>query len=134
MKISPINNAQPSSRARFSNADVKKLVDSTKGTYYSKEKIPQLYAMLEYVHCMPGDAKLLHENGHKSVIINGKVYGKVNEALSYFDALKKACVRSKDGLAFQPDNHIYMPESIFEQNWWKRKNVSADDVMTWGWM
>ena len=75
MKISPVNNVQPSCKARFSHADVQKLIDSTKNMP-SEKTLPQLYAMLEYVFLLPKTKKAeLGQNlTHKFIKVDGEVY------------------------------------------------------------
>ena len=139
MKISPVNNVQPACRARFSHAEVQKLIDCTKNMPNSKEKISQLYTMLEYIFLLPKTkkAKLGQNLTHKFIEVDGKVYGKAQNSQTFFDALKNACVArtklSKNDELLQPYNHDYMSVSVFEQSCEKYKNVTNDEVHAWGW-
>ena len=139
MKISPINSVQPSCKARFSHADVQKLIDSTKNLPAAKEKIPQLYTMLEYLFLIPNTkkAKLGQNMTHKFIEVDGEVYGKAKVSQSLFNALKNACIAcaklNNSEEVLQPHNHNYMSVKDFEKSCEKYKDVTKDEVHAWGW-
>lgn len=130
MRTYPISFAQPSHRAQLKHESITRV-------YESATNVPninaQMYALLDILHRLPGRiAKAVTEDNKHSIKIDNDIYG--SSIISLFDALKNACVvRPKvNRNGEQPCNHNYVSEAEFEKLCAQYKNVTKDDVLTWG--
>lgn len=143
-KIGYNTNNQPQFGARFPKADLQKAVKEVKDSEYANELIPRLYTSLEYLDSIfPGKKLKLKEYvmGREVVLPSQEV--KLHMCSSAFleDDKEHLCSYSSDSLSaieqlFLEDpaeklaskQYLRMPKSVYENLWWKNRNVKAEDI------
>ena len=131
MQVQSINNITypkktTSFKAKLSKQDLNLVLKEIKG--HDVALVPKLYTLLEILHELGGkNARFVTESKNFSyLLIDDKV---INETVfkNCYSALFNSLIESKS-LNVNNSNIIRMPESIFEQKWWKNKHKTIEDM------
>lgn len=128
MQVTPVssfksntnNNYNPHFQAKLSLSDIDLLVKEAK-MYHDASSLPKLYVLLDYLNEIPGKlAKIKQKKNFNEVIIDGKsVYRTNNKVDDLYSTLKGFLVGNES-----LKNYIRMPENIFVQKWWSKRNIN----------
>ena len=122
-------------RAKFPINDINNLISEQHK--FGKNQLPsypQIYTFLEYLAEIPGNvARLVKGDSYGGgwstpgfyprIEIDGQLFKESNSCSGYcwYDVLKSSIL---DGT----EKTFGMPKSVFEQTWWKHRNVTVDDI------
>ena len=121
------HNGQPSFKAELPKQDVNRLLNEIKG--YDVALVPKLYTLLEYLKSLGGKKASLYGgefNNFVQLHIDNKEINP-NMFKNAYSALYSSLVTHKDSIV-KKSSIIIMPESIFEQKWWKNRNKTEEDI------
>lgn len=128
MNIQKISNNynQPQFTARFPKADLQNIINKVESFKTKQpEIVPTTYTCLEYLDSiLPGQKLRLINYGRGCELrANDKLLGVSSGVLS---AIRNACVKDDEQVIAR--NYMRMPQSVFENEWWKNRFVKAEDI------
>ena len=121
------HNGQPSFKAELLKKDVSRLLDEIQG--HDADLVPKLYTLLEYLKSLDGKKASFYcgeFNNFAQLHIDNKEINS-NMFINAYSALYSSLVTHKDSIVTK-SSIIRMPESIFEQKWWKNRNKTEVDI------
>lgn len=136
MNIQKLNcntNCQPKFTARFPKAELQKVINESIQYSDLQERLPKLYTSLEYLDSILPDTKLgmtyrwvSSRDYRQAPVIVDQNNKFMSSGYSALDALEKIFLKRENNK--NSDLFLLMPESVYENAWWKNRNVKVEDI------
>lgn len=125
-------NSNPNFTARFPKAELQKVIKDTMMSSDFQERLPRLYTSLEYLDSiLPGKELKIKDMwyGSRASEIYPTIFDQNNKTISTgynaLDAIENIFLKRDNK---KSDSFLLMPKSVYENAWWKNRNVNVEDI------